>query len=82
MTTKDYGHGRIETRTYYLTTEIEWFEEKEKWCNLHSFGMVQSKVEQQGGVTKDIRYYISSLEDVRRRGSIGGLRTLSIGVWI
>ena len=64
ITTKDCGHGRIETRTYYLTTEIEWFEDRAKWSNLRSFGMVQSKVEQQGGITEDTRYFISSLEEV------------------
>lgn len=62
--TTDSGHGRIETRTYYLTTEIEWFEGRPDWSNLRSFGMVHSKVEQQGKVTEDVRYFISSLEDI------------------
>lgn len=64
ITTKDCGHGRIETRTYYLTTEVDWFENRAEWSNLRSFGMVRSKVEQQGNITEDERYYISSLEEV------------------
>lgn len=62
--TTDSGHGRIETRTYYLTTEIDWFEGRTDWRNLHSFGMVHSKVEQQEGTTEDVRFFISSLEDI------------------
>ena len=61
--TKDAGHGRIETRTYYLTTEIEWFENLADWQNLRAFGMVHSKVEQYDRVTEDVRYFITSLED-------------------
>lgn len=63
--TVDFGHGRVEKRTYYLSVEVDWYEEKSAWSNLHSFGMVRSKVEQQGKVTEDVRYFISSLEDVR-----------------
>lgn len=62
--TVDYGHGRIETRTYYLTTEIAWFEEKSNWGKLCSFGMVRSRVEQREHITEDVRYYISSLVDI------------------
>lgn len=62
--TVDSGHGRLETRIYYLTTEIEWFEGRGEWCGLRSFGMVYAKVEQGQKVTEDVRYFISSLEDV------------------
>ncbi|GMQ65372.1 ISAs1 family transposase [Vallitalea maricola] len=27
------GHGRIEKRTYYITTDIKWMEERSKWKN-------------------------------------------------
>ena len=62
--TTDCGHGRIETRTYYLTTEIEWFENRAEWSNLRAFGMVHSRVEQQDRITEDDRYFITSLDDV------------------
>lgn len=64
MRTMDYGHGRIETRSYYLTTEVDWFESRKEWCNLCSFGMVCSRVEEGVKITEDTRYYITSLEDV------------------
>lgn len=62
--TTDAGHGRVETRTYYLTTEIEWFESLAEWRNLRAFGMVLSRVVQSDRITEDVRYFITSLEDV------------------
>lgn len=47
--TLDKGHGRIEKRRYYLTSEIEWYEDKEKWGGFAGLGMVHSIVE---GVSK------------------------------
>ena len=64
LETKDCGHGRVETRTYYLTTEVEWFESRADWRNLRSFGMVRSRVEQHGNVTEDDRYFVSSVFDI------------------
>ena len=62
--TSDKGHGRIETRTYYFTTNVDWYADKQDWANLRSFGMVVSKVNQQGKITQDTRYFISSLDSI------------------
>lgn len=62
--TVEKGHGRYETRQYYLTTEIEWLEQKTAWHNLNGIGMVKSKIEKNNVVTEDTRYYITSLCDV------------------
>ena len=62
--TTDYGHGRIEHRTYYLTTEVAWYEGIKDWSNLRSFGMVVSKTTYQDKTTEDSRLFISSLEDI------------------
>lgn len=62
--TTDKGHGRIEVRTYYLTTKIDWLDVKHAWAGLRSLGMVRSKVTCNGKVTEDVRYYISSLTDI------------------
>ena len=59
---KYYKH-RVQVRFY--TTKVDWFADKEEWTNLRSFGMVISKVEQQGKITHDTRYFIASLEDIR-----------------
>ena len=60
-TTVDGGHGRVETRTYTVTADVDWFEEKSKWKNLTTFGMVESTREIGDQTTHETRYYISSL---------------------
>lgn len=62
--TTDYGHGRIEHRTYYLTTEVVWYEGIADWSNLRSFGMVVSKITYPDKTTEDSRLFISSIEDI------------------
>ena len=59
--TFDYGHGRMEQRRYYLSSQIEWFEHKEQWKNLVSFGMVESDRTINGQTQRERRFYISSL---------------------
>ena len=66
LKTIDSGHGRVETRTYYLTNEIDWYEDKTNWTNLRAFGMVCSRVEKQGVVTEDVRHFITSLDEIAR----------------
>ena len=63
--TMDYGHGRIETRTYYLTTEVDWFESRKDRCNLRSFGMVCSKVEEGEKTTEDRAISLHPLKTYR-----------------
>jgi predicted transposase YbfD/YdcC len=57
------GHGRIERRTYYMTSDIDWLYRKEEWPGLKSIGAVRSRVEKisTGEVTEETRYFISSL---------------------
>lgn len=60
-TTVDGEHGRIETRTYTVTADVDWFEEKSKWKNLTTFGMIESTREIGDETTQETRYFISSL---------------------
>jgi predicted transposase YbfD/YdcC len=60
--TIEKGHGRIEKRTYYITNDIRWMEEKSKWKKLKSIGMVINEVTRGEEKTKEIRYYITSLD--------------------
>ena len=62
--TTEKGHGRIEHRKYYLTTNLDWLSGKEEWGNLFGFGMVRSKIETNGVISKETRYYITSLKEV------------------
>lgn len=60
-TTVDGGHGRVETRRYTITAQVDWFEERSKWKKLTTFGMVESTREIGDQVTQETRYFISSL---------------------
>ena len=63
-TTSEKGHGRIETRKYYLTTDIEWLYQRKDWANLKGLGMVYSKVIDGEDISEFKRYFITSLTDV------------------
>lgn len=54
-------HGRIETREYYLVTDISRLEQRNDWCGLKSVGMVKSNVIENGETRKYTCYFISSL---------------------
>ncbi|PIU56331.1 MAG: ISAs1 family transposase [Deltaproteobacteria bacterium CG07_land_8_20_14_0_80_38_7] len=60
--TIEKDHGRIETRRYWTTPEVVWFEDHQKWKGLKSFGMVESERQIGDKVTTERRFYISSLE--------------------
>lgn len=60
-TTVDGGHGRVETRCFTITDDVDWFEEKSKWKKLTTFGMVESIREMREETTREKRYFISSL---------------------
>lgn len=38
--TKEKSHGRIETRTCYVTENIDWLTQKEDWKNLAGIGLI------------------------------------------
>jgi predicted transposase YbfD/YdcC len=40
---KDIGHGRIEKREIYVTEDIDWLPQKDKWRNIKSIVMVISE---------------------------------------
>ena len=66
ITTRDKGHGRIEVRTYYLSTELSGLHQKSAWKGLNAIGMVHSVITNQktGEITEAYRYYITSLTDI------------------
>jgi predicted transposase YbfD/YdcC len=57
----DKGHGRIETRRYWQSTDIDWMEDKALWKRLSSIGMVESIRRIKGKNTIERRYYLASL---------------------
>lgn len=59
--TVEKDHGRIETRRYYQSAELDWFADRAKWEGLKSVGMVEAIREVGGQRTVERRYYLSSL---------------------
>jgi len=59
--TVDGDHGRIETRRYWITSEIEWLGAKASWSNLHSVGMVEARREVGNTIQVETRYFLTSL---------------------
>lgn len=59
--TVEKDHGRLETRRYYQSDELDWFADKEQWEGLKSVGMVESIREVDGKATTERRYYLLSL---------------------
>ena len=63
--TTEKGHGRIETRTYYLCADPDFLKiYQPKWKNLNGIGMMISKVEKNGEITEERHYHITSLKNV------------------
>ncbi len=64
--TLDSGHGRIETRSHYLVTDLNTLPGVDEWANLTAIGLVIAKREEKatGQVSIERRYYLSSIDDV------------------
>jgi predicted transposase YbfD/YdcC len=56
------GHGRVERREVWCTSDLGWFEDKNAWLGLRSIAMVESTRELDGESNTERRYYISSLK--------------------
>jgi predicted transposase YbfD/YdcC len=65
LKTSGKDHGRIEKREYFLTDDIDWLSDKQEWCNLNAIGMVRSTRIIKGVETVDVRYFISSVTDIK-----------------
>lgn len=63
--TVDKGHGRMESRDYYLATNLDWMLYRDGWAALNSVGVVVSKIQTGESTTLERRYYISSLKEIR-----------------
>jgi predicted transposase YbfD/YdcC len=58
---EEEGHGREETRRYWITSDIDWLHRASEWMNLHSIGMVESTRKIGEKVSTERRFYLSSL---------------------
>lgn len=62
--TMEKGHGRIEERKYYYSTNISWMDAKKEWINLNGIGMVVRRCEINGVKTEERAYHIGSVKTV------------------
>ena len=63
--TKSYGHGRIEKRRYYIVNDadlINHINDRKKWKNLKSVGMVENTREIDGKKSVQRKYYILDID--------------------
>lgn len=60
--TVEKGHGRIEKRSYWVTSDIEWMDVKSQWAKFKSIGMVESEriIGEESSVER--RCYLTSLD--------------------
>jgi predicted transposase YbfD/YdcC len=60
--TVDGDHGRIETRKFWTVSDINWLYGKRLWEGLKTIGMVESERQIGGNISKERRFFISSLD--------------------
>ena len=62
--TIEKDHGRIETRRYAISYDLNWLQGKDEWINLNAVAMVESIRKIKGKTTTERRYYLTSLTDL------------------
>jgi len=58
--TEERNGGRIEKRTAYAETNIDWLRGKEKWAKIATIGAIHREFEKGGKISSEWHYYISS----------------------
>lgn len=62
LQTQDGDPGRIETRRFWLSNDVSWFAERDKWEGLHCFGMAESLREIGSERSYERRFFLASIE--------------------
>tara|TARA_B100001123_G_C15180321_1_gene975086 strand:- start:34 stop:1218 length:1185 start_codon:yes stop_codon:yes gene_type:complete len=65
--THDENHGRMETRRYWTTDQVDDFADWTAWKGLGLFGMVETQRQVGDQVSVERRYYIASLDNDAQR---------------
>jgi predicted transposase YbfD/YdcC len=55
------GHGRLETRRCWTTSQIDWLRQRHDWAGLQSVAVVEGRRQIGEQVSTERRYFISSL---------------------
>jgi predicted transposase YbfD/YdcC len=61
------GHGRSEKRTFFVTEDIGWLPDRDRWKNLKTIILLKSERTINGTTSTERRMYISSLSADARR---------------
>lgn len=64
--TVEKGHGRIETRRYSLSSDIDWLEQKPEWVGLSAVGRVESIRIVGDKTSTEYRYFLCSFDNLER----------------
>jgi predicted transposase YbfD/YdcC len=59
--TQEQGHGRVETRRYWVMGQTEYLMGAENWAKLTTIGCVESQRQVGAKITCETRYYLLSL---------------------
>jgi predicted transposase YbfD/YdcC len=57
----DYGHGRLEVRRCWVTSDIAWLDPKREWAGLQTLALVEAQRQVGDQISVERRYYLSSL---------------------
>lgn len=64
--TVDKQQSGIVIREYYLSNDIKWLYNKEKWAGLKAIGVEKKKIEKKNGeIIEEERYFITSFFDIK-----------------
>ena len=82
--TQEKGHGREETRYYYVCPVPDDLPDGARWPSLKAIGIAISTTHRDGKDCNEVRYYIlskylSARRFARRCAATGGSRTACIG---
>lgn len=72
----DKAHGRLESRKFWVSEDIDWFEARHEWAGLKSICAVEAvrEVIKDGESATTRRYYISSLGEKDAERIAGAIR--------
>lgn len=66
--TVEKEHGRIEIRRFALSPHLDWLEPRAEWEGLKAVGRVEAVRTLGGKTTRERRYYLLSIDDVKAFG--------------
>ena len=65
--TVEKGHGRVESRRYWITDQIEWLNNRTDWRGLKTVGLVESERYVKGETSIERRCFICSIKPDARQ---------------